>query len=846
MDYRRDIDGLRCFAVVSVLLYHLSPQLLPGGFTGVDIFFVISGFLITRLLRSDIEQNRFSLARFYSRRIRRIFPALFTVLFATFIFALIALEPNAYSRFMEEFRFASLQISNFTFSKELDYFAPGNELSLLLHTWSLGVEEQFYLFWPLLLFTGFHLFKKKYWYVISGVILSSFLLSDYFCRESPQQAFYLLHSRAWELGIGGILTFLPTGSLQMKWLNSILASTGFVFIILGFTKLNQYMPFPGRNGLLPVLGAALLIYTGGRQKTIVAPFLANRICVFIGKISYSVYLWHWPLIISYKISTGKEIDIISGSVIAAVTCLLATVSYYFVEQPFRRKSDEPHQNAPKPKLQLLTCTVALAMLACLVFSYLFEKNEKSTLLAIKIRGIESPSNFESEDVTIYWRTDRQGFEEERSLDLDYVDFIDTDDVYHFIFELPPIYSIDSIRIDPLRHEGVIEILQIQVTSGLLARTKTFSDVSWIAQSTVGASDNLEFSLVNGKLQIQSHSTDPYFLLFAKFPHFYETESLLLAVMAIGCFLFAAFSCTHRGQMHMAVVSYGLALICFSITISFRGQFSSTSSWRFIEHESPEYWREAMAKTDLHALNSNGAAQVVLWGDSHVRNYGDSVSRWTNEKDLTLKLIYKPACPPVAINQDEISALLDIAYTNYTVCFDHNEETLATIENDDQIEYVFLAMRYEYYLNHPSMLFRAVLEAQVPFSREEYFRHSFNYTIERLKQAGKKIVLLGQVPVLREKPDICIKRNQTLLTYILKLKPGCDVNDEFSDEILRLGRTMFEQTTIENPSVYYFKPEKYVSSIFGEGGALKYHDNNHLNSYGAELLVPSFTKELKTF
>jgi len=341
-NYLPFVDGLRALAVILVLLFHLDISLIKGGFIGVDIFFVISGFLITKIIAREMERGSFSFANFYARRIRRIFPALFTMLFFSAIAAIIFLPPEQYSNHLEALRMASGQISNFFFMKELDYFDLSGENPALLHTWSLGVEEQFYLIWPLLLLAIYKLWDIKHAYIpiiIIGII--SLGVSEYLLRVDAMQSFYMLYSRAWELAIGGLVALKTFPEIKKKpYINAIsVAGLGLILYAALFLDKNN---FPGLNALFPVIGAAMIIY-GGINNNVgaVHRILSLKPVVFVGLISYSLYLWHWPLIIFYKGYWGSDLDVTAQVGIALASVVLAYLSYHFVEQPFRKGGYTP-------------------------------------------------------------------------------------------------------------------------------------------------------------------------------------------------------------------------------------------------------------------------------------------------------------------------------------------------------------------------------------------------------------------------------------------------------------------------------------------------------------------------
>lgn len=335
--HRNDIDGLRAIAVLSVFIFHLKPNLLIGGFIGVDVFFVISGFLITKILLREVEANQFTFSGFYIRRIRRIFPALFAVLFVSLIIAILVLGPVDLIWFCKTLKYAAVQISNILFEKKVEYFDATFDITPLLHTWSLGVEEQFYLVFPLLLSAIFKGKKDRDFAFVSLLILSfaSLALSQFLLINFPKISFFSLTSRFWELGLGGLLAFdkikKPKDSV-----NEIFGIFGLLLIALSLFLTNKDH-FPGIFALPACLGASLIIFSGQFHKTLTAQILSNRILVFFGLISYSLYLWHYPTIEFYKELSGSlEISTSAAIAIFLLVTFVSYISYKRIEVPFRK------------------------------------------------------------------------------------------------------------------------------------------------------------------------------------------------------------------------------------------------------------------------------------------------------------------------------------------------------------------------------------------------------------------------------------------------------------------------------------------------------------------------------
>ena len=369
VDYRKDIDGLRAIAVLAVFFFHLYPVLLPGGFLGVDVFFVISGYLITSIILRENACGVFSFKRFYARRVKRIFPALFVVLILSSLLAFFLLAPETYLNFVNSARDASAQFSNFFFARKVGYFEENLESQPLLHTWSLGVEEQFYLFWPLLIYFCFRFVKlqrKKisgqpfpenfdkivkedtccqrrmyrfFFIVFLLLAVLSYVLCVLFIDMDRQKAFYMFYTRAWEFCIGGCVSLPIFPSIKRKDLGALVGGTGLFLLGFSFHAVDQNflgISFLQFGALLPCLGAALLMYANCKL-SIGNRLLATVLPAGIGKISYSLYLYHWPVIIFYKIfNNNHEITPSAALIIISVSFVLAFLSYIFIEQPVRK------------------------------------------------------------------------------------------------------------------------------------------------------------------------------------------------------------------------------------------------------------------------------------------------------------------------------------------------------------------------------------------------------------------------------------------------------------------------------------------------------------------------------
>lgn len=334
LKYRPEIDGLRAVAVVPVVLFHAGFGMFSGGFVGVDVFFVISGYLITGILLSDIAADRFSILRFYERRARRILPALFAVLLVCLPLAWFLLLPDEMARFGKSMLAVLGFVSNMTFWREEGYFTSASELKPLLHTWSLAVEEQFYIAFPLLLFLLRRLEAKKLAWVIALAALGSFLLSELAASRFALANFYLAPTRAWELLAGSLCACLgrKDGYRHAAWLGWL----GLGAIVLAIFLLDGTYPFPSHWALLPVGGTMLLILFAQGQSG-AGRLLAMRPMVGIGLVSYSLYLWHQPVFAFARLASNAALPRPVMLGLAALSLVLAVLSWRLIEQPFRKR-----------------------------------------------------------------------------------------------------------------------------------------------------------------------------------------------------------------------------------------------------------------------------------------------------------------------------------------------------------------------------------------------------------------------------------------------------------------------------------------------------------------------------
>ncbi len=339
--YRHDIDGLRALAVTLVVVFHAVPVLASGGYLGVDVFFVISGFLITSILLRDLESGSFSLIDFWERRIRRIMPALVVMVFACLLVGTLLMLPKDLAELGECSLFQSIFLANVYFWRDTGYFATASELKPLLHTWSLAVEEQFYVFFPSLLFLiskkGNRLKHAVFWVLFFG----SFATCIFASTRYPSANFFLLPTRTWELLAGSILALNPkvgaSGSERLGWLRTTIAASGLAMIVVPGFAYDADTIFPGFATVLPVLGTVCLLATGKIDNP-VSRLLSWKPIAFVGLISYSWYLWHWPLLAFPRYLLGDNFTLPARLAAVAVSIVFAILSWKYVETPFRSKT----------------------------------------------------------------------------------------------------------------------------------------------------------------------------------------------------------------------------------------------------------------------------------------------------------------------------------------------------------------------------------------------------------------------------------------------------------------------------------------------------------------------------
>ena len=357
MQYRNDIDGLRAIAVLAVVLFH-SKLAFPGGFVGVDVFFVISGYLITSLILADLGRGTFSLSRFWERRIRRIWPASLVTVLVTLCLGSTFMFPEDLRGLANDAIAQVFMLANVRFWHKTDYFADFADLNPLLHMWSLALEEQFYVFFPLLLAWCWRCSRSRCWIALAVVAALSFVASWALLDDQPAAVFYLLPFRVWELLVGALLAFCPWVPTK-PWQRECLGVLGMLMILRPCLCYDRSTPFPGVAAVEPCLGAATLILVGSGGGSLVGRVLQSPPLMLLGKMSYSIYLWHWPLIVFLRYGLTPRLP---GSVVAVYIAILLAVSYAswrWIELPLRAAS------SPLQRTRVLA-GVAIASLAVLV------------------------------------------------------------------------------------------------------------------------------------------------------------------------------------------------------------------------------------------------------------------------------------------------------------------------------------------------------------------------------------------------------------------------------------------------------------------------------------------------
>jgi peptidoglycan/LPS O-acetylase OafA/YrhL len=401
--YRPDIDGLRAIAVLSVVAFHAFPAQIEGGFIGVDVFFVISGFLISTIIFESLEKGSFSFIEFYSRRIRRIFPALLLVLIACLIFGWFSLLPEELNQLGRHVTAGAVFVSNLILWSETGYFDNSAETKPLLHLWSLGIEEQFYIFWPFLLWAAWKN-KINFFLITFLLLIASFSLSIWLIHTNPVETFYSPLTRFWELLCGALLALYTirkantsssnqfffslkklTTDHSQKYSNflspSMISFIGFGLLTAGFYLIDKNMKFPGYWALFPVLGSILIILSGPKA-WLNRKVLSNKFLVWLGLISFPLYLWHWPLLSFGRIIYFDEPPLKYRYLAIFLSVFLAWLTMKFVERPLRFST-------PKSSLRVFSLSsllLTLAFMGVIISSSNFQDTHSFDKLIVKRKG----------------------------------------------------------------------------------------------------------------------------------------------------------------------------------------------------------------------------------------------------------------------------------------------------------------------------------------------------------------------------------------------------------------------------------------------------------------------------
>lgn len=367
MRYRGEIDGLRALAVLSVVFFHYDVVGVPGGYVGVDVFFVIAGFLIASSLKAEVTAGTFSFLVFCERRVRRLLPALLVMLAAVLVAGFFLQRPADFVYLSRSGAFASVSSANLFFFLDSDRFNASVDTLPLLHTWTLGVEMQFYILLPVLIVLLRKMGQAATLAIIGGLAAASFAWSLWYLKVSQTGGFYMLPSRAWELLAGSLLAFAPRPRLNTM-LASAIGLGGLALILFAVVHYNEWMFFPGKKGLVPVLGAMAVIFAANVGDRFTARLLAWKPVAYVGKVSYGWFLWHWPVISFYKYLGLDDGSLWPKLLLMAVSFGLAVASWQFVERPFMQRN--PHGRPLRSVLIGVGASVALAA----AFAFIVQMN----------------------------------------------------------------------------------------------------------------------------------------------------------------------------------------------------------------------------------------------------------------------------------------------------------------------------------------------------------------------------------------------------------------------------------------------------------------------------------------
>lgn len=333
-----EIQGLRAISVIAVILFHLGVGLLPGGYVGVDIFFVISGFVITKMIVGEQERGTFSIARFYKNRVVRLLPNLFLMIAASVVISYLVLKPYDFLQYAKSLQFSAIYLTNMVFARQQGYFDLSGDVKPLLHTWSLSIEEQFYLVFPVLLILLYRLKSHRIGVLVLIALASLWVRFDYILQQLPSEEFFSFAGRVWEFVVGALVALMPVALKDRLSGNEALSLAGLALVVASLLLLDEGLPYSGLLLLVPCLATALLIACGSGTRA--GHWLSGKALVFIGGLSYSLYLWHWPLIVWFH-----NMDLGLGRIAETTLLLVATVlasylAWRYVEEPFRNHREK--------------------------------------------------------------------------------------------------------------------------------------------------------------------------------------------------------------------------------------------------------------------------------------------------------------------------------------------------------------------------------------------------------------------------------------------------------------------------------------------------------------------------
>lgn len=372
MTYRPDIDGLRAVAVITIIFFHLGIPGFSGAFTGPEVFFVLSGFLIATRIFDQVEKGQFVFSEFYYRRVRRLFPAYFLMLCVSLLLAYLLLLPEDFRSFSKSFIAATVYLSNVEFYRETGYFDTAAHFKPLLHTWSLSVEEQFYLFFPIVVGLLAWMSRRQFFFVFLGLSIVSFVAAVIVVAVDKSFAFYMFPLRIWELGLG---ILIATGCYTLPKFRStitreILAWSGLTLILGPMFFYEPTMKFPGLAAIPACIGTWLIIQLDSKRLTSVQKFLALKPMVLIGTLSYSLYMWHWPLFVFYNYTDTNGTDALEVTAILLVTLGVSYLTYHYVETPFRTGAYGIYST----KKTVFASTIAMSAVLMAAGFLVFQKN----------------------------------------------------------------------------------------------------------------------------------------------------------------------------------------------------------------------------------------------------------------------------------------------------------------------------------------------------------------------------------------------------------------------------------------------------------------------------------------